>query len=279
MAKYRIVRRDSEPIKYAGGSFYWKELKKSQVRDLDMEEIWELNQLPDQKDDSILPAWLNRAFSGLFITVFMVAVVIFLVSSGLPSLRNIPDIGFLARSGQLAKDEALVSLRRSVVSISGASSSGSGFNISEDGLIVSNRHVVENNRGVMVTFSDGRRFPASNWQYVEGYDLAVASIAGSGLPYVQLDMTLPEPGDPLIFIGNPLGFDWTISEAEMIELWQNRHNEDTIIYFSGPVRSGSSGSPLFNSQGQVIGVIYASLRGEADSGLAIPAQMLLSYIE
>jgi S1-C subfamily serine protease len=129
----------------------------------------------------------------------------------------------------------------------------------------------------MVTFANGRRYPARHWQYVGDYDLAVAVIAGRDLPYVELNTDLPQPDDPLIFIGNPLGFDWTISEALMLEMID--FGGDSIIYFSGPVRSGSSGSPLFNSAGQVTGVIYASLRDVPDSGLAIPAQLLLSYVE
>jgi S1-C subfamily serine protease len=92
-----------------------------------------------------------------------------------------------------------------------------------------------------------------------------------------LNEQLPEKDDKLIFIGNPLGFDWTISEATMLEMID--YGTDSIIYFNGPVRSGSSGSPLFNSSGQVIGVIFANLRDEPDIGLAIAAQLLLSYIE
>jgi S1-C subfamily serine protease len=177
----------------------------------------------------------------------------------------------------LAKDEALASLREAVVTIKGASSSGSGFNLRADGLIITNRHVVEDNLGVMVTFTNGARYPVKNWHYVGDYDLAVATIAGADLPHVELGDKLPQVNDPLIFIGNPLGFDWTISEAVMLEMYE--YQDDSIIYFSGPVRSGSSGSPLFNSAGQVIGVIFASLRDVENIGLAIPAQLLLTYVE
>jgi S1-C subfamily serine protease len=280
MAKYRIVRRGSGKVEYLGGGLYWKELNKGQVRDLDLEEIRELNQLPEDQE----PGWLMRMFGGVFkgiiVMITLLAVSIFLLSNGLPSfknLRNLPDLSFLARSGVLGKDEALATLKKSVVTIKGASSSGSGFNLRADGLIITNRHVVEGNIGVMVTFTNGRRFPVRNWQYIEDYDLAVAVIAGKNLPHVELGAVLPEAGDPLIFIGNPLGFDWTISEAVMLEMIN--HGADSIIYFSGPVHPGSSGSPLFNSAGQVIGIIFASLRDVPDSGLAIPAQLLLSYVE
>jgi S1-C subfamily serine protease len=278
MAKYRIVRRGSAKVEYLGGGHYWKELNKGQVRDLDLNEIAELNQLPDREGErNRRSSRLERAINSIVALVTLLAVFFLLSGNGMLSLSKLPDLSFLARSGELGKNEALSSLKQAVVTVKGASSSGSGFNLRADGLIVTNRHVVEDNSGVMVTFADGRRYPARNWQYVENYDLAVAVIAGQDLPHVELGAELPQPDDSLIFIGNPLGFDWTISEAVMLELLD--YGADSIIYFSGPVRSGSSGSPLFNSAGQVVGVIFASRRDVPDSGLAIPAQLLLSYVE
>ncbi|MCL1975102.1 MAG: serine protease [Firmicutes bacterium] len=278
MAKYRIVRRRSGKTEYVGGDFYWRELKKGQSRDLDWQEIRELNKLPEQKEaPQSETGWPGKFFDGLIAIITLLAVLFFLGGRGLPALKNMPDLSFLARSGQLAKDEALSSLKQAVVTVGGASSLGSGFNLKPDGLIVTNRHVVENNSGVMVTFTDGHRYPARNWYYIGDYDLAIAKIAGRDLPHVELSTELPLPDDPLIFIGNPLGFDWTISEAVMLEMLG--YEENSIIRFAGPVRSGSSGSPLFNSAGQVVGVIYASLRDVPDSGLAIPAGLLLSYVE
>ena len=279
MAKYRIVRRGNGKVEYLGGGFYWREINKGQTRDLDWEEIRELNQLSDDisEEEFIQNGCIGRVFNSMIALVTLLAVLFFLGSRGLPSLRNIPDISFLARSGQLAKDEALISLKQAVVTVSGVSSYGSGFNLKAEGLIVTNRHVVEDNIGTIVTFADGRRYPVSKWQYVGEYDLAVAVISGEDLPHVELSAELPLPDDPLIFIGNPLGFDWTISEALMLEIVD--YGEEHIIHFSGPVRSGSSGSPLFNSAGQVVGIIFASLRDVPDSGLAIPAWSLLSYVE
>jgi S1-C subfamily serine protease len=276
MAKYRIARHRSGKAEYLGGEHYWRELNKGQAQDIDWTEIRELNQLTEEVD-APHPSRLSRMLNGLIALVTLLAVFFFLISAGLPSFFHIPDISFLARSGELARDEALISLKQAVVSINGAYSSGSGFNLKSDGLIVTNRHVVEGNTGIMVTFADGRRYPARNWKYVDNYDLALAVIVGSDLPHVELGNLLPETDDPLIFIGNPLGFDWTISEATMLKMLN--YGEDSIIYFSGPVRPGSSGSPLFNSSGQVVGVIFASLREVADGGLAIPAQLLFTYIE
>jgi len=279
MAKYRIVRREQGQVDFQGGEHYWRELKKGQARDLDLQEIAELNRLPERPEPAP-SGWTARVFQGLLILVMVLALFFFLSGNGLPSflsLHNLPDLSFLSRSGELGKNEALAALKQAVVSVEGAAASGSGFNLRPEGLIVTNRHVVENNTGIVVVFANGKRFPVRNWQYVGDYDLAVASIKGSNLPYLTLSADTPAPGDSLIFIGNPLGFDWTISEAQMVQMVGS--DEDSIIYFTGPVHPGSSGSPLFDSQGQVIGVIFASLRDVTDSGLAIPASLLLQYLE
>lgn len=272
MGKYRIIRHQQAEAELYGGEQYWQELHKEQAAELDLDEIRELNQMPEQMPEETPrnAPWPVRAA----LLVMLAAFIMLFSLNVLPYLR-MPDLSFLSRSAELAQNEALVSLKSAVVSIEGARASGSGFNLRADGLIVTNRHVVENNPATSVIFADGSRYLAREWQYVEGYDLALAVIRGKDLPYVQLATDTPQAGDNLIFIGNPLGFDWTISEAQMLA--EIDFEGDTIIYFAGPVRSGSSGSPLFNAAGQVVGVIFASLRDVADSGLAIPGSLLLSY--
>lgn len=272
MGKYRIKHWGKQEVELFGGQHYWSEQNEEQAADLDLEEIAKLNQLPPKIRPRRLPAPQSWAITVLLLLLF----ISLLALEALPFL-HMPDLSFLTRSAELYKDDALTSLKSAVVSIEGSRASGSGFNLRPDGLIVSNRHVVENNPATMVIFPDGSRYPAKGWQFIEGYDLALADINGSELPHVVLGDTLPQQGDELIFIGNPLGFDWTISEATMLETLS--YEEETVLYFAGQVRSGSSGSPLFNRQGQVIGVIFATMRDVQDIGLAIPAQLLLSYAE
>ncbi|MCL2496926.1 MAG: serine protease [Clostridiales bacterium] len=277
MAKYRIIRREQGSAALCGGNHYWREIEENQAADLDMDEIRELNRLPEHPPQQ-MPSHASYVFSAMISLIVIVAFTGLIFWSLAPYLR-MPDLSFLSRSAELAKDDAFTSLKAAVVSIKGDRSSGSGFNLRADGLIVTNYHVVEdsveNNSDVMVTFADGRLYPVRKWQKVDDYDLAVAVIRGENLPHVELAGEPPLPGDDLIFIGNPLGFDWTISEGQIMEII----SQGNIILFSGPVRSGSSGSPLFNSQGQVVGVIYASLRDVPNNGLAISAQLLFTYVE
>lgn len=187
---------------------------------------------------------------------------------------RMPDISFLQKSAELKKDPALQALKKAVVSISvpQTNATGTGFNISAKGTIITNRHVVEGASFINIKFPDGSRFVANDWQVMADYDLAVIHLdnpKGKELSFVELSVTQPEPGERIIFIGNPLGFDWTVSEGVYNGIIPLGDGTESII-FDGPVRAGSSGSPIFNSEGLVIGVIYARFTDVPDSGLAVP---------
>ena len=273
MGKYRIISYDSAP-KPVLLEEEWQALPPEYQRDLDFAEITEINNAYADGDSDAYPPAPRFRPEAVFVLMLLFAFLWFALGHHLvAALRAEPqDISFLADSAILAQDEALRTLRESVVRISGPRSSGSGFNLRPEGLIVTNRHVEEGNTPVTVRFPDGRRYNVRNWLYIEGYDLALAELGGADLPHVNISEDLPEVGSGLIFIGNPLGFDWTISQAELLS------SEPDHLVLAGPVRPGSSGSPLFNQQGEVIGVIYARLLGVSDRGLAVPATVLLSYL-
>lgn len=275
MAMYRIKPADTPEQPPAE---YWREIKPEHARDLDFAEIEALNRADDDAEaEEAAPIrpfrspWLRALLALLIVTAFALWS-----ASGLFGERL--DFGFIRRSAGLAKDQSLAALQAAVVTVDCSGSSGSGFNIRESGLIVTNAHVVDAGGIITVAFPDGSRFDTRAYHVpIEGVDLAVVDIDGSGLPAVVLSDEAPAAGDPLLFIGNPLGFDWTISEAEMNAVVLL--GEVQTLYFSGPVRSGSSGSPVFDQNAEVVGVIFATLRGEEDSGLAIPISYLNSYLE
>ena len=114
-----------------------------------------------------------------------------------------------------SRDESLAALQEAVVVIEGTGGNGTGFNISEDGLIVTNRHVVEDSRIITIRFGgDGAEtFTTREWIDIPEVDMALIDIDGEDLPFVELNDEYPSADDEIIFIGNPLGYDWTISEA------------------------------------------------------------------
>jgi serine protease Do len=245
--------------------------------DPDPQEAAELNQLADEAEpERVGKPWYK---SWPLRVVIAVVIVVFTVWLSFPMLGNTLDWNVLKRSAQLTQDESLAALQDAVVVIESSGSSGTGFNIQPDGLIVTNRHVVEDGGIITIRFGgeDGETFTTRDWVEIEGVDMALIDIAGSDLPYVELQNSYPEAGDDVIFIGNPLGFDWTISEGTVIGIVQL--GEVPLIDFNGPVELGSSGSPLFNADSQVIGVIFASVADRDNEGLAIPVSYLITYLE
>jgi S1-C subfamily serine protease len=213
------------------------------------------------------------------IAVIVAICVLFWGLSSVFDFIQLPDISFLQRSAELKKDPALQSLKEAVVTINvpQTNAAGTGFNISPEGMIITNRHVVEDATFINIRFPDGSRFIARDWQVMVDYDLAVVRLddsQNSELPYVELAVRQPELGADIIFIGNPLGFDWTVSEGIYHGIMPLEDGTEVIV-FDGPVHAGSSGSPIFDSEGLVIGVIYARFMDIQNRGLAVPISVLL----
>jgi serine protease Do len=146
----------------------------------------------------------------------------------------------------------------STVTIKNGKGHGSGFIISLDGLILTNAHVVANGpRIVTVLFNDGRQAAADLIGFAKnGTDLAVLRLYNQK---IQSHLTLAPPqtlnvGQPLYVIGTPLDEHYrnTLSEGIISRLDLQRG----ILQHSANTNPGSSGGPVLNSHGQVIGVIY-----------------------
>ena len=156
---------------------------------------------------------------------------------------------------------------------------GSGFIISTDGLVVTNKHVVRNGIAYSVTFSDGRQLPADLVEEAAAYDIAVLRIRSTEkwTPLKLGDSDTLQRGDPVIAIGNPLGFQSTVTTGVISAV--NRDEGftefDDYLQTDAAINQGNSGGPLFNWKGEVIGVNSAletanSTGGNIGIGFAIP---------
>lgn len=168
-------------------------------------------------------------------------------------------------------------------------SSGSGFILTTDGYIVTNYHVVEDAQTVKVTLYNGDEY---NAQYVGGdedYDIAVIKIEASGLQAVTLgDSEKLNVGDRVLAIGNPLG-DLTFSmSGGMVSSVNRTINVDgtpfNMIQTDTSINPGNSGGPLFNSYGEVIGIVSAKYSSYSNTtvegiGFAIPINDVLSLVK
>ncbi len=163
---------------------------------------------------------------------------------------------------------------------------GSGFIIDANGLIVTNNHVIEGAEQITVTLNDGTTLPAKLIGRDEKTDLALLKIAArKPLPSAHFgDSDKARIGDWVIAIGNPFGLGSTVTAG--IVSARNRDIEagpyDDFIQTDAPINRGNSGGPLFDMDGNVVGVnsaIYSPTGGSVGIGFSIPSNLVRDVID
>lgn len=248
----------------------------------------------------IAPSPLKSALFKM-LAALTAAAFLLLVLGNLLQLFTWPSLVFLKQSRELERDPLLQELQQAVVQVLNMSqgqafnavveSKGSGFNIHPHGLVVTNRHVVAGADAVAVSFTKGGTYTVSHWVESVHADLALLYLevngdgetAGSAsLPYLELQwQDLPQMGEEVIIMGNPLGFRRVISRGSVSDYHSYGGCTFPVMEIKAPIHAGSSGSPVFNSEHKVVAVVYASLnREEAGNGkgLALPVACLLELL-
>jgi len=215
-------------------------------------------------------------------------LVVVMLISGLQiwfNLFNIPAIEFLQVSKRLSQNPEVREYKKSVVTIEWDGVKGTGFNINENGLIITNEHVVENTDRVNVYFHAGASYIGKVISKNPELDLAVIEIEAKNLPVLPLSFEEnweKSEGEKIIFIGNPLSFtqitnEGTIAGAVLLQDW-----DVPVMMIDAPVYRGNSGSPVLNQNGEVIGILFATIsspEGKNRVGVAIPAFYLKDLLE
>ncbi len=235
------------------------------------EEDFEEDEIPSKRKMVLF------RITGFFVLIFFLTLIL----TNFIRIFTLPPMDFVKESNELLDDPEISNLQKSVVQvkvdgggipgISEGSSRGSGFNIKEDGFVVTNRHIVENGDIITVLFEDDGVYrveetliPSTN------LDLAFLKLEDAeGLPVANMasDLNL-DVDDEVIIIGNPMGFSRVAKEGRLAGLVEVG-NYGPLLEVYAPIYPGSSGSPVFNKQGQVVGIIYAARQIGEDEVIGI----------
>ena len=166
-----------------------------------------------------------------------------------------------------------------------ARSLGSGVVISEDGYILTNGHVVEEADEIVVRFRDRKEFQAELIGVDPRSDVALIKVDAEGLPTAKIgDMSGVEVGQWVAAIGSPFGFDQSVSVGVVSALGRSLPSETYVPFIQSDVaiNPGNSGGPLFNLDGEVIGInsqIFSRTGGYMGLSFAIPVDVAMNVVE
>lgn len=162
---------------------------------------------------------------------------------------------------------------------------GSGFVISDDGYILTNNHVVEGADTVIVRLNDRREFIAEVIGTDPRSDIALLKIDADNLPVVRVaDSEDVSPGQWVVAIGSPFGFDYSVTAGIVSAVGRALPDESYVPFIQTDVaiNPGNSGGPLFNLDGEVVGInsqIFTRSGGFMGLSFAIPTNLVMNVAQ
>ncbi|WP_082234778.1 S1C family serine protease [Halobacillus massiliensis] len=247
----------------------YEDIDEEEMNEIVQEErrkAWEQAQVEREnpKPRRPFPRWI------FYLIAFMMALNVIAV---LPGTFSIPAVDFLVTSAKLSANEEIKAYKKAVVTIETGQSSGTGFSINEKGTILTNYHVIEGESRITVAFPEKGLFQAEVEETYPSIDLAVLKVDGKNLPHLQLaEETSFEKGEEFFFIGSPLNFNGIANKGEILKYTNLNSWDQPVLMLDAPIYRGNSGSPVINKEGQVIGVVFATLHDDEEGrvGLAVP---------
>ena len=150
-------------------------------------------------------------------------------------------------------------------------SQGSGVLFTSDGYIITNHHIIDGALDISVTTYGGTEYTADLIATDAKVDIAVLKIQCENCHYAELAASeVPPVGTPIAVIGNPLGYNFSITQGCIGGVDRDvviEGNEMTLMQLSAPINSGNSGGGVFNSDGKVIGIVNAKLVSTSIEGI------------
>ncbi len=165
-----------------------------------------------------------------------------------------------------------------------AHSLGSGFVLSSDGYVLTNHHVVKDADEIIVRFNDGNEMVAELLGSDERSDVALLKVEATNLKSVKLgDSTKLKVGEWVLAIGSPFGFDYSATAGIISALGRSLPSDSYVPFIQTDVaiNPGNSGGPLFDLDGEVIGInsqIYSRTGGFMGVSFAIPMDVVINVV-
>ena len=162
---------------------------------------------------------------------------------------------------------------------------GSAFFISKDGYLLTNHHVVEDASKVTIMLNDRREIDAKVVGSDERTDVALLKVEGNNFPSLSVgNVDQLKVGQPVLAIGSPFGFDYSASAGIVSAKSRNMMGETSVPFIQTDValNTGNSGGPLFNQQGQVVGVnsrIFSGTGGYMGLSFSIPIDVAMDVAD
>ncbi|MDO4540520.1 MAG: serine protease [Syntrophomonadaceae bacterium] len=229
-----------------------------------------------------LPRWIVNVLAGLILLAF--------VAICFPMFGFMGDrLDFLGDSAALRKEPMVQEALPAVVAIVASADdsavperSGTGFFVTADGWLLSNAHVTGQADRLRIDTASGDTYFTDQYQQLGGFDIAAIKIEAEDCPYLDIETEIiPRTEDKYTIVGNPLGFLRVATRGPMVGLhyMAGTSEEEWVFELDARIRAGSSGSPVLNSSGEAVGIIFATrfdtVKGETyDTALALPLQQV-----
>jgi len=210
-----------------------------------------------------------------------VVAVLALVSACAETMSAAPHTRLTAKDIVQRASPAIVRIE------AGPEKIGTGFILDKTGVVATNLHVVVGEAAIKIKLSDGTQYQVTQIDGLDpARDLALLQIrAGKELPTLRLgDSDAMSAGDQVVAIGNPLGFDNSVTSGLISQVRpicgpadiaaKKCNQELTVLQISAAISPGSSGGPLFNQYGEVVGVTTAIITAGQNFNLAVPGNYL-----
>ncbi len=162
---------------------------------------------------------------------------------------------------------------------------GSAFFITKDGYLVTNHHVIEDASKITITLNDRRELDAKLVGSDERTDVALLKVSGDNFPSLKTgDINQLKVGQPVLAIGSPFGFDYSASAGIVSAKSRNMLGENSVPFIQTDValNPGNSGGPLFNQNGEVVGVnsrIFSGTGGYMGLSFSIPIDVVMDVVD